>query len=41
MDDEMKNSEDEAHKLADFISADTKINLFTPAPSIPGDDKQF
>ena len=37
----MKNSEDEAQKLADFISADANINVSTPAPSIPGDDKQF
>ena len=37
----MKNSEDEAHKLVDFISADTKINVSKPAPSISGDGKQF
>ena len=41
MDDEMKNSEDKAQKLADIISADANINVSTPAPSIPGDDKQF
>ena len=41
MDDEKKNSEDEAQKLADYISYDTKIGSSSPAPSIPGDDKQF
>ena len=37
----MNNYEDEAQKLVDFVSANTKIGASSPTPSIPGDDQQF
>ena len=41
MDDEMNNYEDEAQKLVDFVSANTKIGASSPTPPIHGDDQQF
>ena len=37
----MNNYEYEAQKLADFVTANTKIGASSPTPSIPGDDQQF
>ena len=37
----MNNYEYEAQKLADFVTANTKIGASPPTPSIPGDDQQF